>query len=91
MNVNADEKGDFYAPSDAAVKNPVLDSNAVPGTPAHEMPNPVEAPGDAIIHELPGKVCKICDQNLMPDADKTRHGCCRGTTREGTKNSHYQR
>lgn len=91
MNVNADEKGDFYAPSEAAVKNPVVDSSTVPGTPAHEMPNPVEAPGDAIIHELPGKFCKICDQNLMPDADQARHGCCRGTTREGTTNSHYQR
>ncbi|KAI5818342.1 hypothetical protein BZA77DRAFT_364449 [Pyronema omphalodes] len=53
MNVNTDEKGDFYAPSESAVKSPVPDSSTVRGRPAHDTSNPVEVPGDGVVHELP--------------------------------------
>jgi hypothetical protein len=51
MGVNADEKDDYYAPGS---ENP-LDESTIAGTSGYKRANPVEAPEDAVIHELGGK------------------------------------
>ena len=53
MNTSPDAKEEFYNDGESDTKKP-FDGSAAIGTPTYETVNPVEAPEDAIVHEMPG-------------------------------------
>lgn len=59
MNTSPDAKEEFYNDGESDTKKP-LDGSAAMGTPANETVNPVEAPEDAIVYEMPGMQTTFC-------------------------------
>ena len=54
MNTGPDAKEEFYLSDGKRDAKHLIDGSTVTGTPACETANPVEAPEDAIIYEMPG-------------------------------------